>query len=115
VATITQSAEQTTMATVATIAVAASVAATRNSVAAVGAAIAAMAAQPAKQTAVAAVATAGGARTRAARGTAMRAGAPVATTQINRFGTAAQGHHEDNTVHFRNLQQQREPTQAELW
>ena len=46
---------------------------------------------------------------------AVRAGAPVAAmAEIYRFGAAAQGHHEDNTVHFGNLQQQREPTQAEL-
>jgi len=90
----------------------AAVAADRHRVTAAGAVPAAVASVvttisvPAEETAVAAMA----ARTGAAGNgmAAVRAGAPVAAmAEIYRFGAAAQGHHENNTVHFGNLQEQR--------
>jgi hypothetical protein len=86
-------------------------------VAATAAAVATMTTEPAEQTAAVATTVATATAMAAARGvTAMRAGAaPVAAmAEFNRFGTAAQGHHEDNTVHFSNLQITKEPTHAEL-
>ena len=73
-------------------------------------AAAAVAAETAEQTTT--VATM--ARTRAGRHgmAAVRTSAPIATAEVNRLGAAAQGHHENNAVHFKNLQQQKEPTQS---
>jgi hypothetical protein len=124
VATAAVTAEQTavaaTAAAVATVAatvattVATAVAAAHRVTTTVATAAAVATMQPAEQSA--AVATAMAARARASRGmAAVRAGAaPVAMAEFNRFGTAAQGHHEDNTVHFGNLQITKEPTHAEL-
>lgn len=121
VATRTQAAEETAVA-----AVAAAVAAVRHGMATAVAAIAAVAAMatvaaiaavatavaaivatvatmPAEQSAVAAIAAMAMTRNGMA---AVRAGAAVTTTtaEINRFGAARQGHHQNNAVHFGNLQ-----------
>jgi hypothetical protein len=92
----------------------------RNGMTAIATAVAAVAAkQPAAEQSAVATMTAAMAAIAARHdcAAAARAVAPIATVaEVNRLGAAAQGHHENNTVHFGNLlQQQREPTQAEIF